>query len=402
VGWYWRKVRIPSAAKGMILQLRFAAVRERAEVYWNGRLVGYSLEGFTPFLVDVTAAAHYGKDNLLAVRVTNPGGGSSWMDFNPIPWGDVHLPDSHDFGGIWQDVDLLMVPPIHIQNVFAAPLEDLETVSVTTEVANAGSQARKALLTYEVYALGGSAPVVTGKAAISVPANAHAAIETKLQIPHAELWSPETPNLYRLVTRLVGKGGGYPADTCLGMRFFTEEDGRLFLNNHRVVIRSSINFGFYPYTVAYPTREFAEKEVRAAKGLGLNTLSCHRTCCTPALLDAADRLGLMIYEEPGGAPRERPPQPQSPAEAFERQAFLEKLDRLVVRDRNHPALIWWNMANEALHDQVDDPQHLNPYIDEMMRETHRLDPFEAHHGHGPSTRGRRPFRDRIVARSRTC
>jgi hypothetical protein len=38
----------------------------------------------------------------------------------------------------------------------------------------------------------------------------------------------------------------------------------------------------------------------------------------------------------------------------------------------------------------------------MMRETHRLDPFEAHHGHGPSTRGRRPFRDRIVARSRTC
>ena len=158
------------------------------------------------------------------------------------------------------------------------------------------------------------------------------------------------------------------------MRFFTERDGRLFLNNHRVVVRSAINFGFYPYTVAYPSPELAEKEVRAAKALGLNMLSCHRTACTPALLQAADSDGLMTYEEPGGAPRERPPEPQSPAEAFERQAFLEKLQRLVVRDRNHPALVWWNMANEAFHDKVDDPQHLNPYIDEMMRTTHRLDP----------------------------
>jgi hypothetical protein len=374
VGWYWRKVRIPSAAKGMILQLRFAAVRERAEVYWNGRLVGYSVEGFTPFFADVTREARYGEDNLLAVRVTNPGGGNSWIDFKPISWGDVHLPDSHDFGGIWQDVDLLIVPSMHIQNVYAAPQEDLETLSLTTEVANAGSQVRKALLTYEVYAPEGTTPVATGSASISVPANAHATSETKLLIPRAELWSPETPNLYRLVTKLSGKGAEDRVEIRLGVRYFTEKDGRLFLNNHRVVVRSSINFGFYPYTVAYPSREFAEKEVRAAKGLGLNTLSCHRTCCTPALLDAADRLGLMIYEEPGGAPRQRPPEPQSPAEAFERQAFLEKLDRLVVRDRNHPALVWWNMANEAFHDQVDDPQHLKPYIDEMMHETHRLDP----------------------------
>ena len=374
VGWYWRKVRIPSAAKGMILQLRFAAVRLRAEVYWNERIVGYSVEGFTPFVVDVTREARYGEDNLLAVRVTNPGGGASWDDFNPISWGDVDLPDSHDFGGIWQDVDLLIVPPIHIQDVYAAPLEDLETVNVTSEVANVGLLGRNALLAYEVYAPGGSKPVASAKTALSVPANDRASIETKLRIPRAELWSPEAPNIYRLVARLIGKAVQDRVETRLGVRFFTERDGRLFLNGHRVFIRSSINFGFYPFTVAYPSTELAEKEVRAAKGLGLNTLSCHRTCCTPALLDAADRLGLMIYEEPGGAPRGRPPEPQSPAEAFERQAFLEKLRRLIVRDRNHPALIWWNMANEAFHDKVNDPEHLKPYIDEMMREVHRLDP----------------------------
>ncbi len=105
VGWYWRKVRIPSSARGRVIQIHFAAVRERAEVFWNRKLVGYSIEGFTPFTVDVTQEARFEEDNLLAVRVTNPGGGYSWMDFNPIVWGDVHLPDSHDFGGIWQDVE---------------------------------------------------------------------------------------------------------------------------------------------------------------------------------------------------------------------------------------------------------------------------------------------------------
>jgi hypothetical protein len=374
VGWYWRTVQIPRSAMGKLIQLRFAAVRLRAEVYLNRQLMGYSLEGFTPFVVDITQAVHYGEDNLLAVRVTNPGGGNCWADFEPITWGDVQLPDSHDFGGIWQDVDLLVTPSAYIQDVFAAPLQDLETLRVTATIANAGSSARSATLEYEVYGPEGGNPVATGKAVGWVAARGRQSLESSLKIPHAELWSPESPRTYRLVTRLAANGDHDQVETSFGVRYFSEQNGRLFLNGHRVVVRSSINFGFYPYTVAYPTPELAEKEVRAAKSLGLNTLSCHRTACTPALLGAADRLGLMIYEEPGGAPRDRQPEPQSPAEAFERRAFLQKLSRLIVRDRNHPALVWWNLANEAFNDVVNDPAHLKPYINEMMRTAHRLDP----------------------------
>ncbi len=171
VGWYWRSVQIPRGARGQHIQLRFAAVRLRAEVYWNRQLAGYSLEGFTPFVVDITNFVHYGEDNLLAVRVTNPGGGNSWPDFNPIPWGEVQLPDSHDFGGIWQGVELLLTPPTYIQDVFAAPSESLETIRVTTTVENAGSSARSATLEYQVYAPEGDRPVCTGKAAGRVAAH---------------------------------------------------------------------------------------------------------------------------------------------------------------------------------------------------------------------------------------
>jgi hypothetical protein len=373
VGWYWRSVRIPQNAKGKMLRLRFRAARLRAEVFWNRQLVGYSLEGSTPFEVDITPVVRYGSDNLLAVRVTNPGGGTSWMDFMPIKWGKVALPDSRDCGGIWQDVELLVTPPTFIQDVYVAPLEDLKTVRVITTVANRG-QAQTTRLRYSIFDSATSTVVARASAERSLKANAQEEVTTEIEIPNASVWSPESPHLYKLTAHLAAKGGADEAETAFGVRYFTEKNGKLFLNGRRIFVRSSINFGYYPYTVTYPTPDLAVKEAKTAKALGLNTLSCHRSSCTPALLDTADRLGLMIYEEPGGAPRDRKPGPQSPAEAFERQVFLEKLERLVVRDRSHPSLIWWNLANEAFQDVVNDPEHLPPYIDQMMRAVHRLDP----------------------------
>src|SRR5208283_4674905 len=120
-----------------------------------------------------------------------------------------------------------------------------------------------------------------GKADGMAPPHSRTTIETSIKIPHAELWSPESPRLYQWITQLTAHADRDQVEGTFGMRYFTEQNGKLFLNGHRVVVRSSINFGYYPNTVAYPTTELAEKEVRAAKELGLNTLSCHRTACTP-------------------------------------------------------------------------------------------------------------------------
>jgi hypothetical protein len=373
VGWYWRTVRIPPNAKGKVIRLRFGAVRLRAEVFWNRRLVGYSLEGSTPFEVDVTPFVRYDGDNLLAVRVTNPGGGTSWMDTFPIHWGKVALPDSLDCGGIWQDVELLVTPPALIQNIYVAPLEDLKTIRVISTIVNQG-HAQTARLHYSVVDSSTSSVVAQVSVQQRLKANTQEVLTNEIGIPNPDLWSPETPHRYKLIFHLVANGEADESETTFGIRYFTEKNGKLFLNGRRIFIRSSIKFGYYPYTVIYPTPDLAEKEVKTAKALGLNMLSCNRSPCTPALLDAADRLGLMIYQEPSGAPRERKPEPESAAEAFERQAFLEKLNRLVVRDRNHPSLIWWNLANEAFGDVVNDPTHLAPYIDQMMQTVHRFDP----------------------------
>ena len=372
VAWYWRQLEIPQEYQGKVLRLKFWAVRHRAEVYLNQKLIGYSLEGSTPFEVDISDAVKYGRKNLLAVRVTDPGGGDNWRDYNPIAFGEVNLPDSHNFGGIWQDVELLVTGPLYVEDVYIQPQQDLKTVRIQTTLQNKGPDLRGKLI-FQVTAYGqkNSETIIEYEEEVVFPANEQRIVENSIVIPKPRLWSPESPFLYNL--KVTVKQAEKVIDTCstrFGMRFFTEKNGDLYLNGKRIFFKCCISWGYYPKTIAYPSRELAEKEIKTAKLLGLNALSAHRTCATPVLLDMADTLGLMIHQEPGGAPRRGHRKPRNPAEEFERELFLQKFQRLVRRDRNHPSLIWWNCANER---QVN-ADNLSDYIDRMMRMVHEEDP----------------------------
>jgi len=374
VAWYWRTIKIPDEWKNRVIRVRFGAVRHRAEVYVNGKLAGYNMEGSTPFSVDITEYVEYGKENLLAVRVTDPGGGISWMDTNPIRFSSVRVPDSHNFGGIWQDVDLYVTEETYIEDVFVQPQEDLKTINIITSLVNRGNS-HKGQLDFVVYEREGKKTVAESIKEIKLPENGEADINHIMVLENPELWSPDNPFLYYLEISLQENNKQIDKEsTVFGVRFFTEKDGNLYLNNRRVFVKSAISWGHYPKTIAYPSRELAVREIKSAKALGLNTLSAHRCCITPELLKAADEYGLMISQEPGGAPRDRAPKPVDTAEEFERELFLIKLEKLAKRDRNHPSLVWWNCVNEASKDDTSDPKHLKPYIDRMMKLLHKTDP----------------------------
>jgi hypothetical protein len=377
VAWYWKELEIPAEYKGKVLRLKFQAVRHRAEVYVNRKLVGYNLEGFTPFEADITDAVKYGEKNLLAVRVTDPGGGDNWRDYNPIPFGDVNLPDSHNFGGIWQGVELLITNPLYIEDIYVQPQEDLKTILIQTTLRNKAADSSVELV-FEVVPCGQNPDeeaVVENRQNLSCAANQQTIAESQITIPQPQLWSPENPFLYDLKVTVKSADKVIDAYTVqFGMRFFTEKNGNLYLNGRRIFVKCAISWGYYPKTIAYPTNQMAEKEIRTAKSFGFNVFGAHRSCATPALLEAADRLGIMIYQEPGGAPRDREPQPKNSAEVFERELFLQKFQRLIRQDRNHPSLVWWNCANEAAKDLPAEPPNLKPYIDRMMRMVHKEDP----------------------------
>src|SRR6185312_5988883 len=99
VSWWWRDVDLPADFIGRRILLHVRAARQRAEVYLNRKLVGYSILEELPFTCDLTAAARAGK-NQLAIRITNPGGRLDWVDGNRLDWAGLQFQKSHGFGGL--------------------------------------------------------------------------------------------------------------------------------------------------------------------------------------------------------------------------------------------------------------------------------------------------------------
>src|SRR5207302_6858642 len=121
-------------------------------------------------------------------------------------------------------------------------------------------------------------------------------IVLKIGVPDAKRWDLDHPNLYVCEAVLSSDGKTTDADrTTFGFRWFAPEgigDNAVFrLNGKRIVVRTSISWGFWPINGIYPTPEWAEKQVRVAKALGLNMLNFHRCTGQPVVLEKADELG---------------------------------------------------------------------------------------------------------------
>lgn len=344
VSWWWRTVQIPKAKSPRKLLLRFEAVRQRAEVYVNHRLVGYDLIGNTPFEVDLSNAAKPGETIQLAVRVTDPGGNYDWRDGATIPWGQNRLLGSHAFGGITGRVTLVSCDPVYIDNLYLQNTPAITDVNAQVTVRNTGTAVAHRVMVLWVSERSDGAVVFNQKLPDVLLQPGDNVVPVKITVPQAKAWSPDSPTLYVAhATLLDGDHVTDSASDRFGFRWFTPDgighDAMFRLNGKRIVLRSAISWGFFPLNGIYATPEMAARQVRAAKDLGQNMLHFHRAIGQPVILEQADEQGLLYYEEPGNY---RSGDGSDLAAAMGR----EKLLRMMKRDRNHPSLVHINMINE--------------------------------------------------------
>lgn len=357
VSWWVRDFEIPADWVHHHLRLCFEAVRMRAEVFLNEKLVGYDLVGQTPFEVDVTNRVRPGI-NRLAVRVTDPGGNFSWEDFDTFAWGGYRVPASHGFGGVTGGVRLLALPAVHVADVFVRNTANVTTVTLAITLRNTSAEAALVRPIVRITPVGGGDPVTVAElTAIAVPPGEHGTFHS-LSVPDARPWSPADPALYHCdVTLHSGSTTATPPvdthRTRFGFRWFTPEGigkhATLRLNGRRIVLRSAISWSFWPRTGSVPTPQHIERHLCAARTLGLNMLNFHRAIGDPRILDRADELGLLYYAEPGGYWCRG-------GDAFSFRWAREQLLRMIRRDRNHPALVIYNLINEqewAPHERHD-------------------------------------------------
>lgn len=394
VSWWWRDLSVPSELEGKTFLLDFESVNRRAEVFVDGELVAYDLIGNTPFRFDITPFVTPGRTQRLAVRVTDIGGFFGWADNPSIVWGARQSPDSwpslpenpqgvivnqsHGFGGISGRVKLTAVDPAYIDDLWIRNTPEMNKVILTPTVHNKRPHAinAEALVTIreagregqEIHRSTSEINLAAGFNTVAIPVVA----------PGAKLWDLDQPNRYLAeVSIKTADGSSDTVSKAFGFRWFDVdglgENAVLRLNGKRIVPVSAISWGFWPVNGLYPTPDLARKQIAAAKRIGLNMLNFHRSVGQSIVLEEADRQGLLYHQEPGGA--------ESYGPAFNGQkaggdpgpfcwaTTREKVVRMVKRDRSHPSMVIYNLANEAIHEVEMGDERIG-----MIQAAHKVDP----------------------------
>jgi beta-galactosidase len=135
VSWWSRNISLSGMKNAL---LRFEAARLRVEIFLDGELIGYDIEGYTPFEIAIPYHLNSPGKHRLDVRITNPGGSDNWEDLNPIRWSGVTLPSSQDFGGIWQPVSLIEHDGLRIADLWARTSLAGQSITLIAEIEGGG------------------------------------------------------------------------------------------------------------------------------------------------------------------------------------------------------------------------------------------------------------------------
>ncbi len=346
IGVYARQFNVPRGWRRGRVYVHFGAVFHNARVWMNEQYAGANEGGFLPFFLDVSESVREGQ-NEIKVRVESPTDDPS--QFPDFPLAEIPFGKQSWYGplsGIWQSVRLECRNADHVAQLRVWPSLVGGTLAVRVLLAGPATQSLTAELTV-VDPVGTVAAVHRAELAVGADE-----LEVDLiVVPDVRAWSPEDPCLYRLRVALLGKSEVLDAVVrTFGFRSFEARSGRFWLNGKPFHLRGALDQDYYPETICtLPSTDYAEDQLRKAKSLGLNCVRLHIKAPDPRYLDAADRVGILVWAElpNGGISTER--------SRARKEALMKGM---VDRDHHHPSIVIWTIINENWGvDLVHDRRH---------------------------------------------
>jgi hypothetical protein len=358
VSWWSTTFELGQSLRGKRITIWFESVNLRAEVFVNGKLVGYDVIGNTPFEVNITNAVNYGEKNRLDVRITDPVGNFSWNDNILMRWGKNLIPAVHGFGGITGPVILRATDHVVVEDVYVQNQPDPRTVKVFVTLLNDTKEKQNGLLGLDIIPFKTSSEVLWHEDKKVKIEPGRSTVQFTANVLNAKLWelsgyrNLKEAALYNALATFAGNRMQDNKSQRFGFRWFDigEKDGdqRFYLNNKRVFILAAMTRGMWPKNGMFPTDEMAKRDMEIQVELGMNMMLLHRAIGQPLVIEYSDRMGLLTYEEPGGyrVTDNKDDNIEGPdAQALELRR--EKLRRMVVRDRSLPSMVIYNLKNEA-------------------------------------------------------
>ena len=343
-GWYRRNLPLDTQLQGKRLFLYFEGANQVTDVYINGRHAGQHMGGYTAFVFEITEYVQFGatKENLIAVKVNN-------SHDNEIPPLNA---DFNFYGGIYRDVWLVVVAPIHITLLdHASSGLHVDTPQVSAERAlvrvrgklvNGSNQARQIEVTSTVIDAGGR-QVASLHSTLKIEAQGEASFaQTSPPVIRPNLWSPDHPYLYAI--RTIVSADGRAADevtTPLGFRWFSFDAERgFFLNGKHLKLKGTNRHQDYAGLGSAMPDALHVRDLEIIKETGFNFLRLAHYPQDPSVLEAADRLGLIIWEE-------IPIVNEITVSPVFTENSKRMLTQMIRQHRNHPSIVLWGYMNEV-------------------------------------------------------
>ena len=365
--WYFKKFYVSSSWKEKLVWLRIGAANYYSKVWINGEFIGEHEGGYLPFQFEISKKIKFEQENLLSIKVDNE------LSPERVPPGNIpeeehprssrrrSYPDvNFDFfpyGGIHRPLYLFSTSQTYIGDI-----------AIVTKI-----ESKKGVVEYKITKHGEE---TTGALIHLIDENIRLeqkkefrtdVVEGKLVVDDATFWSPDNPHLYEMIVRLLSPEGA-PIDEytlSVGIRTIEVKDDRLYLNGEPIFLKGFGKHEDFPVIGKGLNLPLIVKDYSLMKWIGANSFRTSHYPYSEEMMNMADREGFLVIDE-------IPAVGLFFGKGNKRRLSLCKqyLSELIARDKNHPGVIMWSIANE--------PHSTRPeakgFFRELCEHTRKLDP----------------------------
>ena len=324
VGWYRKSFRIDESELGKHFTLQFDGIFRDAVVWVNGFYMGGERSGYATRTYDITDYLNYGGENLICVRA-DATFEEGWF---------------YEGAGIYRHVWLHKTHPLHVAPFGTFVYAEMEPpyqqalLKVETTIRNESLQEQSYRIKQTLFDAEGGEVGTQTSGEYTLASKDHLTAAQELSVRNPRLWDLQTPYLYTLRTEVLSEGvvvDSYQTNTGIRDLRFDANEG-FFLNNKPVkLVGVNMHQDHAGVGAAIPDA-VNEYRIERLKSFGCNVYRSSHNPMTPELLDICDRLGMLVIEE------------NRLMGINEEHRIL--LERMILRDRNHPSIILWSVGNE--------------------------------------------------------
>jgi len=348
IGFYRKEFEIPEADKGKKISIEFDGIFRNSTLWVNGHLLGNHQSGYTPSYYDLTDVLRYGNEgkNVILVKVDAREYEGWW----------------YEGAGIYRHVWLTKTDRLHVDRfgtyITTPAVSDAEaTVSIRTILKNEYKIAKTISLVSKIVDKKGHVfDAKTSTETLSPFSQTEISQDGKIMKPM--LWSPETPNLYKVLTEVSENDNLIDSyETTFGVRTVEINSNGVFLNGKLYPVKGTCNHqDFAGIGVALPDKINWYK-LKLLKEMGSNGYRCSHHPPTPELLDMCDSMGMLVLNEN--------------RYLSSTEEGLKDLTTMLYRDRNHPSIFMWCMENE---EWIQGTLMGARILETMVETSHKIDP----------------------------